>query len=350
VDAVISRLNEAGVSVLLDEPGVSALARVREEGPSSQGLSGLSLGPLSLRQALREQPGSSLSRSGAPALDLMVPYAQDAADLFRAVYDSTDGAAGRISIGQPFGPELNCDTIVATASELWAQTSRPNIQVRIPATKAGLAAAAELLAEGIGVDIALIYSAEQLLAAMAAIAEGFGRVLERGRDLSLVAATASFGVCEMDTEVDKLLWGIGSDVAGRLRGSGALANAYLAYAAYQTCLSDEHWRKLTGLGVRAPQLTWTSVQVRDPYYAEAKYVQALAAQGTAVSLNERTADILAGESVAFGPPLGERRESARLAMDALAEVGVDCNEVAGSLATRAAQALAASWDQLTAAG
>jgi transaldolase len=351
---VIDQLAGGGVSVWLDEPGnlvhtQAGEGGLSEGGLSLHGLSGFSLGPLTLRQALPGQPGfvkpGSPAGPGPEAQEFMASYAQQMADLVRPVYDKTNGADGHVSIGLPLGAAPGCAAIVSAAKDTWASTARPNIRVKTPATEAGLTAATELIGAGISVDITLVYSAYRLQAAMAAIAAGLAQAVERGHDLSLIGAAVSVSVCEMDTEVDKLLWSIASDVAGRLRGTAALANAYLTYEAYETCLSASRWRSLVGLGARVPQLTWTSVQVRDPYYAEAKYVQGLAIPGVAVNLNERTLDALAGESVTVGDSLREFYENGHLALAALAEIGIDSDDVASQLESRGAQALATAWDQ-----
>jgi transaldolase len=227
-----------------------------------------------------------------------------------------------------------------------ARVARPNIRVKVPATQAGLNAVVELTAAGMSVDVALIYSADRLLAAMAAIATGLEQASGRGRNLSSIAPVTSFSVCEMDTEVDKLLWSLGTDTSGRLRGSAALSNAHLAYQAYETCLGDERWQKLVGLGVRPAQIVWTSAQVRDPYYAETKYVEGLAAAGVAINLTEHTLDVLTENGMVVGGPMHDAYESAHLAMAALGEIGIDGQDVAQSLERKGAQALAVLWSQL----
>lgn len=346
---VIDQLAGGGVSPWLDDPGNLVLTQAGEDGLSLHGLSGFSLGPLTLRHALSGQPGFAKPgwpvRPGPEVQELMASYARQIADLVWPVYDKTNGADGHVSIGLPLPVAPDCAAIVSAAKDAWANMARPNVRVKIPATEAGLAAAVELIGAGISVDITLIYSAYRLQAAMAAIAAGLAQATERGHDLSLTRAAVSVSVCEMDTEVDKLLWGIGSDVAGRLRGTAALANAYLSYEAYEACLSASHWRSLIDSRARVPQFTWTSVQVRDPYYAEAKYVQGLAIPGVAVNLNERTLEALAGESVTVGDSLHEYYENGHRALAALAEIGIDPDDVASRLESRGAQALATAWDQ-----
>ena len=172
-----------------------------------------------------------------------------ACDVLRPVYDASGGSDGRVSI--EVDPRLAHETerTIAEARQLWWLVDRPNLFIKIPATKAGLPAIAQCLAEGISVNVTLIFSLERYGEVMDAFIDGVERARAAGHDLTNLASVASFFVSRVDTEVDKRLEKIGSAEAGELRGKAAIANARLAFERYEQVFSGERWQALAACPV-----------------------------------------------------------------------------------------------------
>src|SRR6185437_9525340 len=167
-----------------------------------------------------------------------------ACDVLRPVYDRTDGVDGRVSI--EVDPRLAKDTdgTIASAKSLWATVDRPNVFIKIPATREGLPAITAVLAEGISVNVTLIFSLERYGAVLDAFESGLEKAKANGHDLAPIASVASFFVSRVDTAIDPLLDKIGTPEAAALRGKAAIANARLAYGLYQEVVADERWTAL----------------------------------------------------------------------------------------------------------
>jgi transaldolase len=203
-----------------------------------------------------------------------------ACDVLRPVYDATDGVDGRVSI--EVDPRIAHDTAktVAEARALWWLVDRPNLFIKVPATVEGLPAISQLLAEGISVNVTLIFSLQRYAAVMEAFLDGVERARVAGKDLSRIGSVASFFVSRVDSEVDKRLDKIGSEEAKQLRGKAAIANAQLAYEAYEAVFSSERWKTLEAAGARPQRPLWASTGVKDPQYDDTQYVVQLVAPGT----------------------------------------------------------------------
>lgn len=270
-------------------------------------------------------------------------YAREAADALRPVYDTTDGADGRVTI--EVDPRLAHDTgaIVAEAEQLWSLVARPNLQVAIPATAAGLRAVTATLASGISVNAVLIFSPTHFRAVLEAFLSGLERAGTDGRPVS---ATACFSLSDIDTEVDKRLWKIGTDGSAALRGKAALANARLAHAAYENVLRGERWKALAAANARRPRLAWTSTRVKDPYYLETRYVDDLVVNGVVSILSEVTFNAVTEYSEIRGDTIHGTYEDAYHAVAALTEIGIDHDDVFRVLEEKGLDKLVASWQSL----
>jgi transaldolase len=179
-----------------------------------------------------------------------------AADVLRPVYDATDALDGRVSI--EVDPRLAKETepTIAEAKQLWWLVDRPNMYIKIPATEAGVPAIAAVLAQGISVNVTLIFSLERYGAVIDAYMEGLEKAAENGHDISKIASVASFFVSRVDTEVDKRLTKIGTDEANALKGKAAIANARLAYELYEQKLDTDRWRALAAQGAKVQRPLW----------------------------------------------------------------------------------------------
>jgi len=218
-----------------------------------------------------------------------------ACDVLRPVFDASDGVDGRVSI--EVDPRLahETDRTVAEARQLWWLVDRPNLFVKIPATKAGLPAIAQCIAEGISVNVTLIFSLERYGAVMDAYLDGMERARVAGHDLTNLASVASFFVSRVDTEVDQRLGKLGTAAAKTLLGKAAIANARLAYQRYEQVFSTDRWASLAGAGARPQRPLWASTGVKDPSYDDTMYVVELVTRGVVNTMPDPTTGAASGD-------------------------------------------------------
>jgi transaldolase len=215
--------------------------------------------------------------------ELAIHDVRDAAALFRALYDGSSGADGFVSL--EVSPHLAYDTAgsLAEARRLWARLDLPNTFIKIPGTEAGLPVIRDLIAEGINVNVTLLFSPERYRAVAQAYMDGLSARARAGRPLARVASVASFFLSRIDTLVDKLLDALaagGQPAARTLRGKAAIASAARAYEIFESTLATPQWQELTAQGARPQRLLWASTSTKDPSYSPVKYVEELVVPGT----------------------------------------------------------------------
>ena len=264
-----------------------------------------------------------------------------ACDVLRPVYDATEGVDGRVSI--EVDPRIAQDTeqTVADARQLWWLVDRPNLFIKIPATDAGVPAITECLAEGISINVTLIFSLQRYAAVTDAFLSGMERAAAAGLELSNLASVASFFVSRVDREIDKRL-GDGSD----LRGLAAIANARLAYQHYEAVFSSDRWKALEAAGARPQRPLWASTGVKDPTYDDTRYVVELVTAGVVNTMPEATLEAVADHARLRGDTVRSHYDAARQALGALAAVGVDYDDVVKVLEDQGVAKFEASWAQL----
>jgi transaldolase len=274
---------------------------------------------------------------------------RDATDVLRPVHEATAGLDGRVSI--EVDPRLAHDTAatVAEARQLWWLVDRPNLFIKIPATRAGLPAIAQALSEGISVNVTLIFSLQRYAEVMDAFLEGLERARAAGLDLSTIASVASFFVSRVDTEIDKRLEKIGSSEATALRGQAAIANARLAYEKYEEVFASPRWQALAAVGAKPQRPLWASTGVKDPAYPDTRYVVDLVAPGTVNTMPEATLDAVADHGEITGDSVRGHYAAAKRVFAELAAVGVDYDDVVNVLEDEGVAKFAASWQELLSA-
>ncbi|MEU9021365.1 transaldolase [Actinomadura sp. NPDC048394] len=267
-------------------------------------------------------------------------------DVLRPVYDRTDGLDGRVSL--EVDPRLAKETekTVAEAKALWWMVDRPNLFIKIPATEEGLPAITATLAEGISVNVTLIFSLERYGKVIDAFFAGLEQARANGHDLSKIASVASFFVSRVDTEIDKRLDKIGSDEAKNLRSKAGLANARLAYALYEEKFATDRWKALKDAGARPQRPLWASTGVKDPNLADTLYVDELVAPGTVNTMPEATLVAEADHGQLRGDTVRGAYDDARAHMAALKDVGVDYDDVVRVLEEEGVEKFEASWKEL----
>ncbi len=271
---------------------------------------------------------------------------REACDVLRPVYDATEGRDGRVSI--EVDPRIAHDTArtVAEARALWWLVDRPNLFIKIPATLAGLPAIAQCLAEGISINVTLIFSLERYAAVVGAWLDGLERRRAAGGSVDRVDSVASFFVSRVDTEIDARLDKLGSDEARAQRGKAAIANARLAYEHFESVLADQRWQALAGAGARPQRPLWASTGVKDPAYDDTMYVIQLVAPGTVNTMPEATLVAVADHGVVLGDTVRGHYGEARAVLAALRELGVDYDDVVRVLEEEGVAKFDAAWEQL----
>jgi transaldolase len=266
-----------------------------------------------------------------------------AADVLRPVYDRSDGVDGRVSI--EVDPRLAHETerTVAEARALWWLVDRPNLFIKIPATLAGLPAITAALAEGISVNVTLIFSLERYGQVIDAFFEGLEKARAGGHDLSKIESVASFFVSRVDTEIDKRLEKLGNtDLAGK----AGVANARLAYALFEERFGTDRWTALKDAGARAQRPLWASTGVKNPDYRDTMYVEDLVAPHTVNTMPEATIDAAAARAEIRGDSVRSHYDDARAHMAALRDAGVDYDDVVRVLEEEGVEKFETSWNEL----
>ncbi|MFE2067003.1 transaldolase [Streptomyces sp. NPDC059467] len=269
-----------------------------------------------------------------------------AADILHSVYDASHGADGRVSI--EVDPRLAHDTAatVAEARQLAWLVDRPNVLIKIPATKAGLPAITEVIAQGISVNVTLIFSLERYREVMAAYLAGLEQAAAKGLDLATIHSVASFFVSRVDAEIDKRLTVLGTDEALALKGKAALANARLAYEAYEEVFAGDRWSALENAGANRQRPLWASTGVKDPAYKDTLYVDELVAPGTVNTMPEATLNATADHGDIHGDTVTGGYAQARADLAAVEKLGISYDEVVGKLEDEGVAKFEVAWQEL----
>jgi transaldolase len=267
----------------------------------------------------------------------------DACDLLRPVWDATRGRDGYVSIEVEPGLAGDTDGTITQARRLHAEIDRPNLYVKIPATKAGLPAIEEMIASGKNINVTLTFSLERYAEVAEAYIRGLERLVESGGDPSQVASVASFFVSRVDTETDKRLDELGGH--DELKGKLAIANAKLAYQRYKEPFSGDRWEPLAAKGATKQRCLWASTSTKNPAYRDVMYVEELIGPETVNTMPEET--ILAFQDhgeVAL--TLEQGLDEAKRLFEQLAEAGIDYDDVVRVLEEEGVQKFADSFAEL----
>jgi transaldolase len=280
---------------------------------------------------------------------------REACDVLRPAYDASGGADGRVSIEVEPRRAKDEERTGAEARALWWLVDRPNLFIKIPATVEGLGAITATTRAGISVNVTLIFSLQRYEAVMEAYVAGVEQRLADGNSLDGIESVASFFVSRVDTEIDHRLDVIAKEsgdaarveTAKRLRGEAAIANARLAYEAYERVFSTDRWKALEAKGAKRQRPLWASTGVKDPAYDDTRYVVELVAPGTVNTMPEPTLDAVADHGRVRGATGAQGYDEARAVLADLAEIGVEYDEVVDALEREGVEKFDASWAQLT---
>ncbi|MGW2640529.1 transaldolase [Streptomyces sp. NPDC001348] len=356
IAGALERLAEEGVSVWLDDLSrgrieSGGLAELVEAGK----VVGVTTNPSIFQAAIGsgadyEEQLADLAVRGVTVDEavrmLTTADVRAAAEILHPVYERTGGRDGRVSI--EVDPRLAHDTTatIAEARQLAWLVDRPNVMIKIPATRAGLPAITEVVGQGISVNVTLIFSLERYREVMDAYLAGLEKARAKGLDLSAIHSVASFFVSRVDTEIDKRLTVLGTDEALALKGRAALANARLAYEAYEEVFSGARWLALAGDRANKQRPLWASTGVKDPAYKDTLYVDDLVAPGTVNTMPEATLNAVADHGAVTGDTVTGGYAQARADLAAVERLGISYEEVVRQLEDEAVAKFEAAWQDL----
>jgi len=266
-----------------------------------------------------------------------------ACDVLKPVYDRTDGLDGRVSIEVDPRLARKTEQTIGESKQLWWLVDRDNLFIKIPATVEGLPAITAVLAEGISVNVTLIFSLERYGAVIDAYFAGLEQAKANGHDLSKITSVASFFVSRVDTEIDKRLEKLGKS---ELKSKAGVANAQLAYELYEQKFASERWQALVASGARPQRPLWASTGVKDPALPPTLYVTELVAPGTVNTMPEATLNATAESGVITGDTVTGSYAAAHKIFADLKEAGVDYDDVVKVLEDEGVEKFEVSWNQL----
>ena len=352
----LKALTDAGVSIWLDD--------LNRERLNSGGLlslvedmhvSGVTSNPTIFAKALSDADDYAAQVNALAAQDTETEAAvriittddvRSGCDVMKPVYDDTEGVDGRVSIEVDPRLARNTEKTIAEAKELWRVVDRENLFVKIPATQEGLPAITATLAEGISVNVTLIFSLERYREVIEAFFAGIEQAIENGHDVSNLGSVASFFVSRVDTEVDKRLDQIGTDQAKALRGKAAVANARLAFELYEEMFDSDRWREMETAGAKPQRPLWASTGTKDPAYPDTLYVDQLITSGVVNTMPEATINAFADHGEVPGDTVRGRYDEARKVLEDLAELGILYDDVVQVLEDEGVAKFEASWTEL----
>ncbi|WP_369373303.1 transaldolase [Promicromonospora sp. Populi] len=348
------RLSEAGVAIWLDDLSRERLRTGNlAELMTTRNVVGVTTNPTIFAAALAhgDAYAGTLAELAGSDVETAVERittddVRDAADVLRPAYDASSAVDGRVSI--EVDPRLARDTgaTQTTAVRLWETVGRPNVMIKIPATVEGLPAITATLAKGISVNVTLIFSIDRYRAVMDAFLAGLEQAKEAGHDLSVIGSVASFFVSRVDSEVDKRLNTIGTDEALALRGQAAIANARLAFAAYEEVFSTDRWAALKAAGAQPQRPLWASTGVKDPSYRDTMYVDELVVAGVVNTMPEKTLDAFADHGIVLADTVTGSGAEAAAVIAAIEAQGISIDEVTAQLEDEGVTKFEVSWDEL----
>jgi len=269
-----------------------------------------------------------------------------ACDVLRPAYDATAGLDGRVSI--EVDPRLARETekTIAEARALWWMVDRPNLFIKIPATREGLPAITQAISEGISVNVTLIFSLERHGEVIDAYMAGLEKAAAAGHDISQIRSVASFFVSRMDTEVDARLDKLGTPEAMALRGKAAIANARLAYELFEKKCAEDRWLALAASGANVQRPLWASTSTKDPSFPDTMYVVELVVANTVNTMPEATIKATADHGELRGDTVHGTYDASRKVLEDLEKLGIGYDDVVQVLEDEGVAKFEASWNEL----
>jgi transaldolase len=352
----LAALSAAGVSIWLDDLSRERLTSGNlKELITDKSVVGVTTNPTIFAAALANGEAydaqvRELKQRGASVDDVVrevtVTDVREACDVFRSTWEASGGVDGRVSLEVSPLLARDTDATLAEALDIWKAVDRPNLLVKIPATQEGLSAITSALAEGVSVNVTLIFSVERYRHVMTAYMEGLERAAANGQNLGGIASVASFFVSRVDSEIDKRLEKIGTEEALALQGKAGIANSRLAYAAYEEAFQGKRWAALTAQGAKPQRPLWASTGMKNPDYPDTLYVTELTVADTVNTMPEKTLLAFADHGEVEGDKVTGTAAQAQEVFDALERLGIDLTDVFLTLEDEGVDKFEKSWQEL----
>ncbi|MFZ4895168.1 transaldolase [Plantibacter sp. Mn2098] len=351
-----AQLSAAGVSIWLDD-----LSRERIQSGGLQQLIadrnvvGVTTNPTIFASALSngdvyKEQVAELAAAGKNVTEAVFEITTDdvaeASKIFRPIYDSSRGYDGRVSIEVEPGFAHDAAATIKQAKELWAKVDQPNAMIKIPATVEGLEAITAVIGAGISVNVTLIFSLARYREVVNAFLTGLEQAKAAGHDLSTIHSVASFFVSRVDTEIDKRLEAVGTPEAVALKSKAGVANAQLAYEAFEQEFSSERATVLLEAGANRQRPLWASTGVKSPELPDTLYVTQLVADGVVNTMPEKTLEATFDHGVITGDTVTGSYADANGVLDAIAALGISYDDVTALLEKEGVEKFIVSWNEL----
>ena len=340
-------LSRAGVSIWLDDLSRNHLDSGRLlELVTSRNVVGVTTNPTIFAAALSNGDAYREQVTELATTDPGVEDVARACDQLTDLYTATGGFDGRVS--NEVAPDLAHDTeaTIAQARHLAHKVARPNVMVKIPATVEGLPAISAVVAEGISVNVTLIFSLERYRAVIDAYLKGLEHAQASGIDLVTIHSVASFFVSRVDAEIDKRLDTVGTREATAIRGRAAVANARLAYQVFERAFATDRARNLLEAGANIQRPLWASTGVKNPDLPPTFYVDELVAPHTVNTMPSATLEAVYNHDHPHGNTITGSYIEAQAVMDAVSSAGVSYDDVTAALEADGVAKFIASWHEL----
>lgn len=351
-----AELSAAGVSIWLDDLSRSRLTTGNlAQLIAEKNVVGVTTNPSIFEAAItkgNDYAGelAELSAKGVSAeeavFELTTADVAAGCDVLADIATATKGIDGRVSIEVDPRKAWDTDGTIAEAKRLYAKVNKSNVYIKIPATKEGLQAITATIADGISVNVTLIFSLDRYREVANAYISGLELAKQNGHNLADIHSVASFFVSRVDSEIDKRLDGIGTDEAKALKGKAGLANARLAYQAFEEEFSSERWQLLAEAGALPQRPLWASTGVKDPAYPDTMYVTELVAKNVVNTMPEKTLDALYDHGVVTGDTITGTYAASNELLNQLDALGISYNEVVALLESEGLEKFVASWGDL----
>ncbi len=360
---IMHKLSAIGQSLWIDNISRSMITSGRLKSLIDQGLRGQTSNPTIFKQAISTSNDydakiAQLAEAGKSTFEiydeLTIKDVQDAADLFRGVYDATKGLDGYVSL--EINPQLGneSEAQLNEGLRLWKKLARPNVMIKVPATKNGMGVVEGLIAKGVNVNTTLIFSAEQYQQVAWAYLKGLTRLAAQGGDVSQVHSVASVFVSRIDASVDKWL---DEEMAktidmkrkpmlASLRGRAAVANCEVVFHKFQKTFESVEFKTLTFKGANVQRVLWASTGTKDPQYNDIKYVTELIANPSVNTLPEKTLDAVLDHGVAKIAIPGDVAKAQRT-IEEMRNLGIDVSIVCNKLLEEGLTSFEKSFEELT---
>lgn len=349
-------LHAAGQSIWLDYIDRTMLhngeleRRIRDEA-----LTGMTSNPTIFEKALAQGTAYDAQITAATAVTsawamfelVETDDVRRACDLFRPVYDATQGADGYVSIEVSPGAAHDAAATVEEAHRLWKTVDRPNVMIKVPGTPEGAIALRRLIADGINVNVTLLFAVAAHGRIIDAYLGGLEDRVKTGGAIDRISSVASFFVSRVDTEIDKRLDAIGSPDALALRGRAAIANAVMAYALFLERFAGPRWDALAAKGARKQRPLWASTGTKNPAYSDVLYVETLIGPDTVNTLPPATLDAFRDHGN-VARTVDVDIDGARRTIEAIGALGIDLDEVTAKLLAEGLTSFQKSFDTLIA--